>query len=347
MLRRPVVLIALASFVSVLALGLSLMAGASLRGAARAKAVATHSVSQPSGSMREEPASATTPVTRPGISQGTQPTPPATVASRPTAPPTNGAVPTAQPPPPRGAGRADFPRGAYGKDSTASGFDTIAATGFNSVMTDADPGVLDALEAKGLKGVVWLGSWSNRACSWEHSDSWVRSQVATIAGHPAILAYYLGDEPLFSRCSRGPDAYRARTALVHSLDPGRPTFTVIQAYDSTSGESYPYRYWAGTVDILGLDVYPCSFERGCDFSEIDGAIAAADQAGIPQYWAVIQVFQDDYYLLPRPEDLAAQFDHWNKSRMSGYFVFSWNFGAVSLDNEPASLAVLKARNTAR
>jgi hypothetical protein len=206
---------------------------------------------------------------------------------------------------------------------------------------------LEVLRAKGLKGIVWLGSWSNTTCTWENGDDWVRANVAAVKGHPVILAYYLGDEPLYSHCPQGPAAYRARTALVHTLDPGRPTFTVIQAWDEKTQESFPYQYWAGTVDILGLDVYPCTFANGCDFSEIDGAIAAAARYGITRYWAVIQDFQDSYYRLPTPPEVATQFDHWNRSRMSGYVIFSWNFGAVSLDTQPANLAVLKARNAAR
>jgi len=235
-------------------------------------------------------------------------------------------------------------RGAYGTDNSASGFDRIAAAGFNTVVTNPYRELLDPLAARGLHGVVWLGGWDNATCTWEFDEATIRHLVPPIAGHPALLAYYLGDEPQFSDCPAGPSAYRARSALVHALDASRPTFTVISAYDPGTRESYPYAHWAGTVDILGLDVYPCSFARGCDFADIDGAVAAAARAGISRYWGILQAFQDDYYRLPTPAELGAQFEHWNRSRMSGYLVFSWNYGAVSLDNQPTLVATLKQQN---
>jgi hypothetical protein len=212
-------------------------------------------------------------------------------------------------------------------------------------MTDAYVEFLDPLAARGLRGVVWLGGWSNDTCSWEFDDARVRSLVTPIAGHPAILAYYLGDEPYYSWCPGGPAAYAARSALVHSLDPGRPTFTVIASYDPGNDESYPYGHWVGAVDILGLDIYPCNFvAQACDFADIDGAIAAAASAGIPAYWAVMQDFQDAYYRLPTPQELATEFDRWNASRMAGYFVFSWNYGAVHLDSQPSNVSTLAQEN---
>jgi hypothetical protein len=246
---------------------------------------------------------------------------------------------------------AEFIRGAYGKDASRPGFDVMAATGFNSVMTGPYKEFLDPLAAKGLKGVVWLGAYRNPTCSFERSDASVTSQIAAIAGHPAILAYFLGDEPHVSDCPNAPSMFRKRSDLVHRLDPGSSTFTVIQA--SENGIAHDYAPWAGVVDIIGFDVYPCAKAKSaCDFGAIDTAIHAIDSAGITRYWAIVQDFQDCYYRLPTQQELGAQFDRWAGSNMSGYFVFSWNYRpadtrciGATLDSHPDNLAQLKLENS--
>jgi hypothetical protein len=240
---------------------------------------------------------------------------------------------------------AAFPRGAYGKDGTASGYDQIRSAGFNAVMTGAFRADLDALQAQGLKGVVWLGQGYNTQCIWQYDDAWIRVHVSAIAGHPAILAYYLGDEPSVTLCPESPARYQARSALVRSIDPNHPTFTVLQVNDH--GNRFDYAPWRGTVDILGLDVYPCNHVDGtCDFSKIDDAVAAAKQQGIIRFWAVVQDFQDSFYRVPTPGELRTEFEHWDLSGMSGYFVFSWSWKGLSLDTLPDNVAELKQENLA-
>ncbi|MGH7760786.1 MAG: hypothetical protein ACREOY_05145 [Candidatus Dormibacteraceae bacterium] len=228
----------------------------------------------------------------------------------------------------------------------------IAATGFNTVMTDPYSQSLDPLTAQGLKGIVWLGAWmSAPACRFERDDATIKSQVAPIAGHPAILAYYLGDEPRVSECPSAPAMFKQRSELVHSLDPGSTTFTVIQAYEN--GITYDYKPWAGVVDVVGFDVYPCAKSSStCDFAAIDAAIAAIQKAGIDRYWAIVQDFQDCYYRLPTAAEIGAQFDRWAGSDMSGYLVFSWNYQptdksciGTNLESHPENLARLELENS--
>ena len=244
----------------------------------------------------------------------------------------------------------DYVRGVYGKDSSQGGFDRIGSAGFNTVMTDPYIESLNPLAAKGLRGVVWLGAWINApTCGFENDDTKIRALVTAIAGNKAILAYYLGDEPLVSQCPAAPTMFKQRTALVHSLDPGSKTFTVIQQYEGSIARDYAP--WAGAVDILGFDIYPCSKAKPCDFSAIDYAIDSISAAGITNYWAVIQDFQDCFYRLPTAQELGSEFDHWARSGMTGYFVFSWNYQAsdstcvgTSLDNHPDNVAMLKSEN---
>lgn len=228
----------------------------------------------------------------------------------------------------------------------------MAGLGFNTVMTSPYRQFLDPLAAKGLKGIVWLGNWLNApTCKFERSDATITTQVGSVAKHPAILAYYLGDEPHVSECPQAPSMFKQRTQLVHSLDPGSVTFTVIQ--QSENGTVRNYAPWAGAVDVIGFDIYPCSkASSSCNFGAIDDAIAAIKGAGIKRYWAITQDFQDCYYRLPTPQELRMQYDHWARSNMSGYLVFSWNYQSVdpkcvgtNLENHPDNMAELKYENS--
>ncbi|MFI5091749.1 MAG: hypothetical protein ACHP7P_17070, partial [Terriglobales bacterium] len=249
-------------------------------------------------------------------------------------------------------GPQPYVRGVYGKDSSPSGSALIAAAGFNTVMTDPYKELLDPLAAKGLKGIVWMGAWENApTCGFERDDATITSQVTSIAGNPAILAYYLGDEPRVSECPDAPAMFKNRSDLIHALAPGSLTFTVIQAYEN--GISHDYSPWAGVVDIVGFDVYPCArASTTCTFGDIDQAVASIDKAGITRYWAVVQDFQDCYYRLPTAQEIAGQFDRWSRSDMSGYLVFSWNYapadpscGGTSLESHPENIAQLTLENS--
>ena len=318
------------------------------------------------GSSSPPPPSASPVQATPSVAPASPTTSPAgsSPAATPSAAPSHSASPAPSHPPSPGPSQSPSPssssssstpsnyvRGVYGKDSSSGGYDAIASAGFNTVMTDPYVQSLDPLAAKGLKGVVWLGAWINApTCGFEDDDAKIRSLVSAVAGNPAIVAYYLGDEPLVSQCPAAPAMFMQRTALVHSLDPGSKTFTVIQQYEGTIARNYAP--WAGAVDILGFDIYPCNKAQStCDLAAIDSAIKSISAAGITSYWAVVQDFQDCYYRLPTPQELGSEFDRWAGSGMSGYFVFSWNYqsndpscAGTSLDTHPENVATLKIEN---
>lgn len=238
-----------------------------------------------------------------------------------------------------------FVRGAYGRDSSPGGVSIMRAAGFDSVTVGPWRTELDALHAAGMRGVVWLWDYDDARCAFEKPDSWVRDVVGDIAGHPAILAYQIADEPSFARvdpgCPNVPGQVRARARLIESIDPGALTYVVIPTWDGR--ESFPYEHFAGTTDVMGLDVYPCWHELDeCDLGLIDAAIAEADRDGVPRYWAVVQDFDDGWYRSPTAAELDAQLERWAGSRMEGYFVYHWNEGAV--ESKPDHLAVLAKHN---
>ena len=240
----------------------------------------------------------------------------------------------------RGAGTHEV-RGIYDRDLSATGFDDLARIGFTFIDSGAYREAIDPLEDRGLKAFVWLGGYSNETCKFNETDDWVRTRVARIADSRAVGAYFIDDEPDAEKCPSAPAQMKARSELVKSLDPGPPTFLVTYHIDQI-------RLFAGTVDVLGLDKYPCNVALdGCDYSVIDEQAAEADRLGV-RYWGVIQAFGDDYYKVPTPGELRQQFTHWRATNMEGYLVFAWRWPdddpSLWLANHPELRRVLAEEN---
>ena len=231
-------------------------------------------------------------------------------------------------------------RGCLGKDSSATQYDRIVAAGFTALDRAAYRDYLDGLPA-GVKALVWLGDYDNTTCTWEKSDDWIRTHVEAIAGHPAIAAYYIADEPHLWDCPLVAVHLKARSDFVNSLDPTHPTMAVIEPHWPEN----PYTPYVGMVDIIGVDRYPCSYVSGCVFSKIDDTLALLDQAGVPHYWAFIQAFADSYYRMPTADEVHEEFRHWRQSRMEGYVVFSWAYGTDTLENHPDLIDALGWENS--
>jgi hypothetical protein len=231
-------------------------------------------------------------------------------------------------------------RGVYGRDGSSTGFEHQARLGFNVIDSGPYPQQMTALQAGGLKALVWLGGYSNDACSFRRSDAWVRSHVAAIAGDTAVAAYFIDDEPDAARCPGAPRAIRARASLVKSLDPRPPTLIVTYHTDQLAR-------LAGTVDVIGLDHYPCSNAHGCEFSVINEQTAVADRLGI-RYWGVIQAHGDDWYRLPSQQEIHDEFLYWRATNMEGYLVFAWRWPPERPDlwlaNHPELQAQLAKEN---
>jgi hypothetical protein len=232
-------------------------------------------------------------------------------------------------------------RGAYGGPSS-----DIQAAGFNTVNAGPSRSTLDGLHAKGMKAVIWLGNYSNSTCTFSRSDADLAADVQAIAGHPAIAAWQISDEPKATKCPNARQQHRDRTALIHRYDV-RPTYTVISTWDGV--DDYPYQKFTGATDIMGLDVYPCRLSSTtCSYSMIDKAIAHADADGVPRYWAVIPAFGDSYYRMPTTAELHEILRRWSASRMEGYFVYHWSQQASWmvdwLARNPAGVDVIREFN---
>jgi hypothetical protein len=236
-------------------------------------------------------------------------------------------------------------RGMYGRDASATGFDTLAGLGFTYIDSTPDDD-FNALAARGLKGFVWLGGYDNATGQFNESDAQVTADVSALAGNPGVGAYFIADEPDAVLNPGAPAQIKARSDLIHSLDPGKPTFIV-------SYQVAQLRLFAGKVDVIGLDHYPISYTQGANYSILDQEIAQANQLHI-HYWGVIQAFGDDpnspnsYYRLPTPAELDQEFTIWRASKMEGYLVFGWHWPATAPDlwvgNHPELQAQLAIEN---
>ena len=241
-------------------------------------------------------------------------------------------------------------RGIYDRDLSRQ-----RALGFNFIDTGPGREQVRSIAARGLRPFVWLGGYSNTSCEFNESDDWVRSHVRAITGtrrrgrkpgrrgrrEPIVGAYFIDDEPNSVDCPTAPAQIKARSRLVKSIDPRPPTFIV-------SNHVEQFASFAGTVDVLGLDHYPCSIKHGCVYSKIDKQAAVADRLGV-RYWGVIQAFGDDWYKMPTPQELHRQFVHWRATNMEGYLVYAWRSpdDAPShwLANNPALQAQFAVENT--
>jgi hypothetical protein len=232
---------------------------------------------------------------------------------------------------------------------------TALPSGFQSYMTDtADPVTagfgytladVTAIELGGLtkqKGLVWVGNWTRTSCTWAVSDATLTALIATdVRPNKAHLyGFYIADEPDGSACPGATAALRARTALIHTLLPGYPTYAVIE---------FPSHYasFNGSVDIMGIDPYPCHRGAACSTTEIPADVAALKSAGVRRYWGVIQAFQDAYYRFPTTAELVAMIAQWKVSGWSGQQTFAWRYAGNALSDHPGLLAVLGRLNSGR
>ena len=194
----------------------------------------------------------------------------------------------------------------------------------------------------GTKALVWLGNYGKSTCTWEVPDSALTTKVRSMAADPKVAGYFISDEPDPYRCPSAPEQHAARTALIHSLSPGKP---VIMLMDSNSGKQSldQIPLWRHAADYVALDPYPCYQGKPCDFSWVDTVIKAADRAGL-HYWGVAQAFDDANWRWPTPTELRHILSQWSASKQAGYMTFAWSWRGQTLASRPELLKVFRDFN---
>jgi hypothetical protein len=214
-----------------------------------------------------------------------------------------------------------------------------AALGFTAV--DVTPSQVQQLP-ENRKGLVWLGGYDRTSCTLATTDDDLRQQFATyhLADDPRVLGYFLADEPNTNHnCPQSAGQLRARTALVHSLDPDPRRFTLTNVDDPDQ-----FTAFKGTVDVLATDPYPCRVGRPCDDHLIPDRIARLRQAGISRYIGILPVFSGGPWRWPTAKELERILDQWRPSDWCGALFFSWTWAGGNLIDHPDLLAVLKSFN---
>jgi hypothetical protein len=221
--------------------------------------------------------------------------------------------------------------------STASDKAVVAGVGFNAVTVNPYKTDLDAIAARGLRGIVWLGGYDNTLCQFSKNDTWIRDKVGAIRNHPAVIAYHIDDEPHGTECPAAPSQIRARSALVKSIDPD--AVTVLTHY-----RDYEFARFAGSADVLGIVSYPCSWTGGCKLTKITDKVKAARAAGWTRLWGLPQTFGDEYYRMPSPAEFASILSTWDSAGVGGMFTYTWDkTDPDTLSLHPELWSVMRAR----
>jgi hypothetical protein len=202
----------------------------------------------------------------------------------------------------------------------------------------------------GVKALVWLGDCGGASASFQ-------GQVQPYIGSSQVWGFYLMDEPDPSSCPAAD--LKAESDWIHANDRGAKTFIIEENQSASYHPSYAggYTLVNSDIDYFGLDPYPCRDDThpvaldGCAYSYITLAVAAAEQAGIPQP-DIVPVFQafgggtesDDgggYWIVPTAAEEQQILATWAGLVPDPVFdyAYSWGtqFGDTALSDAPASL----------
>jgi PASTA domain len=243
------------------------------------------------------------------------------------------------------AARAGAPpyRFLYDSDSAPA---TVASYGWNLIDVGSRWSA-DQLQ-RGAKGLVWVGDYDNSSCAWEVSNPTLTKEVRAAVRDAKVFGYFISDEPNPYACPNAPAQHKARSDLIHSIAPAKPTVIVLDSngfkglFTRDALDQLPL--WKGTADYIGLDPYPCRHGSGCHFSWIDKTIQAANAAGL-NYWGVVQAFNDSSWRWPTADELSHMLNQWGASKQTGYMTFAWTWSGNNLSSKSALLAIFRRFNT--
>ena len=232
--------------------------------------------------------------------------------------------------------------------NSSSAAQTVLANGWNLVDVGSKSSADDL--PRGARGLVWVGDYDNGSCSWETGDAEIRHEVSSAVGDRKVFGFFISDEPNPYKCPSAPAQHRARSVLIHSINPRTKTVIVLDSNGfsgrATKDALLQLPLWRGTADYIGLDPYPCYQGEACDFTWIARTIAAANAAGL-NYWGVIQAFDGSSWRWPTASELTHMVNQWTGSRETGSMTFAWTWDGHDLSSRPELLAVLRAFNGRR
>lgn len=183
-------------------------------------------------------------------------------------------------------GKPFFPIGIYGCSDPET---QLAGTAFNLVTggatSSSGQGYLDACARAGVYSWVNFTGLTRGHVPWQAGDL-----AARVKDHPALLAWYLCDEPDHAGWNVPPPELRlARKVIAEEDGRSHPAITLVMAW--TPSNLYQYR---DTCDILASDPYCIKAERPCDLHYVSRCVdtmraAVHDEKPV---WAVLHAGWD-------------------------------------------------------
>ena len=198
-------------------------------------------------------------------------------------------------------GKPFYPIGTYRDPSDRNDdFTGIQQAGFNithsydfeheGATVEKARAYLDAAQAAGVK--VFMGIPRERffARDWNAIQQW----VAALMDHPALLVWYLMDEPEFPKWRLNPAMLRQLKDTVKAVDPFHPTAVVY--YRPDQGD-----FWAepDPEDIAWHDPYPVGTERDLTMVGEDAAAQRKSIGDKKPMWTVVQGHDLNYWKDPK------------------------------------------------
>ena len=271
--------------------------------------------------------------------------------------------PVAASPSPRRSGTPSAVRG-FIETSDGAHAALFKSLGFTATYFPPDAESLDTAASLGMKAIVWLGDYDNSTCTFQQSDATVVSTVNAIKRKPALIGYFLADEPEQAEadCPRVAAQLNARSDLVRRTDPDTAHFTyTIVSNEGTNLRCYDYAPFMGTTDVMGLDIYPFRYTTSIPcvsgtnvLADISNAISAwrrqsaayksAHRGFTPRFYAVLQDFTDSHWRRPSVTELQQQWAAWQNSGMEGVWYFSWDWQGNSLTARTGHQCQFKIEN---
>lgn len=151
---------------------------------------------------------------------------------------------------------------------------------------------LDYCQKLGLKGMI--GAYStytlplplppeNRKQMWDHHKARISSIITKFKDHPALLMWYMSDEP--SSMNTPPNDLLQAYQFAKNLDQSRPFY--MAAADPLNDQEY-----FKATDIVAPDSYPLAFNKPISNDSINQPLyAKAQKNGWPVVWRIIQMCQ--------------------------------------------------------
>jgi hypothetical protein len=115
----------------------------------------------------------------------------------------------------------------------------------------------------------------------EQKRAYLINEIKTFMDHPALLAWYIADEPTGNKVS--PDEIRELYRLVRSLDPWHPVSVVFMAPFLSA------RKFSDGTDIIMADPYPVPDRKVSMVGEVTGSLKS-EFSGEKPVWIVPQAF---------------------------------------------------------